>query len=99
MYNTERPHQAIDLEVPARRYQPSPRSYPEQLRPVLYDSNDIIRKVDDKGKVSFRNRAFRVGRAFCYQPVAIRPTETDGEFDIYYCKQPVAKISFRDENP
>ncbi len=98
MYNTERPHQAIDLEVPANRYQPSPRSYPEQLPPVLYDSDDIVRKVSDSGKISFRNHTFHVGKAFCYQPVAIRPTETDGVFDIYYCKQPVAKISLRGEN-
>ena len=31
VYNTERPHQALDLATPISRYTPSPRSFPETL--------------------------------------------------------------------
>ena len=31
VYNTERPHEALSMAVPASRYQPSHRRYPEQL--------------------------------------------------------------------
>jgi hypothetical protein len=98
IYNCERPHEALDLNPPASRYKPSPRPFPEQLPPVLYDVGDIVRKVDIAGKISFRNRPFRVGKAFRRETVALRPAETDGDFDIYFCHQKVAQISLRVDN-
>ena len=98
IYNCERPHEALDLNPPASRYKPSPRPFPEQLPPVLYDVGDIVRKVDIAGKISFRNRPFRVGKAFRRETVALRPAEADGDFDIYFCHQKVAQISLRVDN-
>jgi transposase InsO family protein len=98
VYNYERPHEALDMQSPISRYQPSPRSFPEVLPPILYDTGDIIRKVDEKGKISFRNHSFRVGKAFRYNPVAIRPTQKDGEYDVVYCSQKVAQINLRVDN-
>ena len=93
IYNLVRPHEALDMAVPAERYQPSSRPFPDTLPPVLYDVSDTIRKVDKGGRISFRNHTFRVGKAFRYQPVAIRPTDTDGDFDVFFCQQRVAHIS------
>jgi hypothetical protein len=81
------------MAVPAERYQPSSRPFPDTLPPVLYDASDTVRKVDKGGRISFRNHTFRVGKAFRYQPVAIRPTDTDGDFDVFFCQQRVAHIS------
>jgi len=98
IYNCERPHEALDLDCPASRYQPSHRPFPEQLPPVLYDARDIVRKVDATGKIYFRNRTFYLGKAFRGEAVALRPAETDGSFDIYFCHQRVAQISLRVHN-
>ncbi len=98
MYNNERPHDALGLQTPASRYAYSPRSFPDQLPPVLYDTSDTVRKVDAAGRVSFHNRQFYVGKAFRHQPIAIRSTEVDGEFAIYYCKHRVAQFSLREHN-
>jgi transposase InsO family protein len=95
-YNHVRPHQALDMCVPGERYQPSSRPFPEVLPPVLYYTSDIVRKVDVCGRISFRSRRFRVGKAFYQQPVALRPTDTDGLFDVFFCHKPVAQISFHD---
>ncbi len=95
-YNHVRPHQALDMCVPGERYQPSSRCFPETLPPILYDTGDIVRKVDVCGRISFRNREFRVGKAFHQQSVALRPTDTDGVFDVFFCHRPVAQISFHD---
>jgi transposase InsO family protein len=97
-YNYERPHEALDLQPPSSRYQLSPHPFPEVLPPILYDTSDIIRKVDASGKISFHNRSFRVGKAFRYNPVALRPTQTDGVYDVFYCSQKVAQISLREDN-
>jgi transposase InsO family protein len=97
-YNYERPHEALGLQPPSSRYQLSPRPFPEVLPPILYDTGDIIRKVDASGKISFHNRSFRVGKAFRYNPVALRPAQTDGVYEVFYCSQKVAQISLREDN-
>jgi len=52
-YNFHRPHQALEGRVPGRRYQASPRSYPEHLPPVEYGAEEIVRKVHEGGGFTF----------------------------------------------
>lgn len=92
-YNHIRPHDALDLDVPASRYQPSHRAFPEKLPSVEYDANEVVRKVRDGGRISFQGNHYRVGRAFDGFYVALRETETDGIFDIYFCEQKIKTIS------
>lgn len=96
VYNRERPHEALQMQPPVCRYQPSARAFPEVLPPIEYDSTDIVRRVDVSGKIWFRNRSFRVGKALRYQPVALRATERDGEYAVFFCWQEIARISLRD---
>lgn len=98
VYNYERPHEALEMQSPISCYRPSSHPFPEVLPPILYDTGDMIRKVDDSGKISFRNRYFRVGKAFRHNPVALRPAQNDGEYDVYYCQLKVAQISLREDN-
>lgn len=98
IYNYVRPHEALDLLTPSTRYQPSPRPFPEVLPPVTYEANDILRKVDLSGKIYFHGRPFRISTAFCHQPVALRPADQDGIFNIFFCDQKVAQISLRSDN-
>jgi len=98
IYNYERPHEAVNMQPPFSRYLPSPRPFPEVLPPILYDPGDIVRKVDESGKISFRNHSFRVGKAFRYNPVALRPTHSNGEYEIIFCSQKIAQISLREDN-
>ncbi len=97
-YNHVRPHQALDMCVPGERYQSSSRPFPAVLPPILYDTDDIVRKVDVCGTISFRSHKFRVGKAFHQQLVALRPTVTDGVFDVFFCHKPVAQITFHDRD-
>ncbi len=82
-YNQERPHQALQLATPITRYCPSSRSYPEHLPAVEYGPDDIVRIVQTTGRISYRGRVYNVSRAFQGQPVALRPTNTDGVMDVY----------------
>lgn len=95
VYNLERPHEALDLEVPATRYQPSARAFPEQFPDIAYAPGDIVRKVQDHGALYFRGRVFRTSKALRGYPVALRPTTTDGQFDVFFCHHKVAQIDFR----
>ena len=72
VYNHERPHQALDQEVPASRYVPSPRAMPSKPPQIEYDEHEIVRKVCN-GFVSFKSRPYKVPDAFRGERVAIRP--------------------------
>ncbi|HKP68882.1 MAG TPA: IS481 family transposase [Pyrinomonadaceae bacterium] len=91
-YNHVRPHESLDMQVPASRYEPSSRSFPEHLPPIEYSSIDQVRKVRDGGRISFHRREFRVGKAFRGYAVALRPSTTDGVFDVYFATHRIAKV-------
>lgn len=95
VYNLERPHEALALATPASRYQPSPRPYPEVLPPLAYGPGDILRKVQAKGELSFHGHTFVVGKAFYGQLVALRPTNDDALWNVYFHTQAIAQIDLR----
>ncbi len=95
VYNRERPHQALDMAVPISRYQPSPCSFPETLPPIEYGPDDRVRRVQNKGVVHFQGRLFTVSSALQGYPVALRPVNTEGQFDIYFCHHKVTRIDLR----
>jgi putative transposase len=93
VYNLERPHQALDQEVPASRYRASARSMPECLAQVEYDEHEIVRTVPTtKDYVSFRGQRWLVPRAFRGERVAIRPLTVDGHYGIFFGSQQIATI-------
>jgi transposase InsO family protein len=93
IYNHQRPHEALDMKTPASRYRPSPRPYSSVLPAIEYGPSDIVRKVTDKGIVFYKGRTYKVGRAYEGYPVGLRPTVTDGLFDVYFCHQKITVIN------
>jgi len=73
-YNLRRPHEALAFAVPAARYQPSPRRFPERLPAVEYEPGVAVRKVSDQGMVHFKGHAYPIGKALKQQYVALRAT-------------------------
>ncbi len=96
MYNLERPHEAIGMEVPATRYRISERAFPEALPAIEYDSSDVIRTVDQKGHISYKGGRFLISKAFRGLKVALRPTTAEGVLSIYFCQQQVREIDLKD---
>ncbi len=96
VYNFQRPHEALQLEVPASRYRPSSRSFPEILPTIAYQPGDLVRKVQQQGEIWFRGRAFRVGNAFYKHSVALRPSSLNAVFDVFFSDQLVAQINLND---
>jgi transposase InsO family protein len=96
VYNTERPHEALSMAVPASRYQPGSRRYPEKLPPIEYDTTDLIRKVRGYGHIKYQGREYHIGGAFRGLYVALRPTTTDGLFDVFFCNHKIGKLDLRD---
>ena len=87
IYNHQRPHEALGLATPATRYQPSARSLPKTLPPIEYASDDEVRMVKSRGEICWRNRSYYLGNALRKEPIAIRPTATDGLYEVFFCHQ------------
>lgn len=98
VYNHERPHEALDMEVPASRYRVSERVFPEVLREWEYDTTDAVRKVGIDGTISFRGREVPLGKPFRGERVAVRPTTTDGVMKVFFGVHEIAEIDLREPN-
>jgi transposase InsO family protein len=92
IYNDERPHEALGLDVPASRYQPSARSFPESLPAVEYHDTDQVRRVDRDGYFTFQGRSWKTSQAFAGQHIALRPTRNDGVWAVYFSRFAIAQI-------
>lgn len=95
VYNYERPHEALALAVPASRYEPSLRAYPETLPAIAYDTGVTVRKVQQKGEVHFRGQVYEVSRAFHGYPVGITPTTEEGIYAIRFGQHRIKTIDVR----
>ena len=73
------------MQVPADRYRPSPRSFPEVLPAIEYAPDLTVRAVNRDAAISFQRRRFKIGKAFVGLPVALRPTTTDGAYQLFFC--------------
>jgi transposase InsO family protein len=93
LYNHERPHEALELAVPASRYRPSARPMPSRTPLAEYAASDVVRPVKSKGEITFRNRFYYIGRAFVGLQVALRPTATDGLYRVCYAAFPLGLIN------
>jgi transposase InsO family protein len=93
VYNLQRPHDALGLQTPARRYEPSPRALPASLSPIEYPSEDAVVTVRWNGEVRFKGHKLRVSNALLKLPVAFRADpNSDGCFDAFFCHHHLLRV-------
>jgi len=62
-FNYERPHEALDMQKPAQRYQRSSRRYIARPEPPEYPLHYEVRMVKTNGAIKWRNEFYYVGEA------------------------------------
>ena len=93
VYNFDRPHEALGMEVPASRYRPSPRAMPRRLPDIEYAAHEIVRTVPaSKDYISFKGRFWKVPEAFRGERLAIRPRGADGRYGVFFASHRIAII-------
>jgi transposase InsO family protein len=97
VYNTERPHEGIGMEVPQSRYRASEIAFPEQLAEPDYYASDAVRRVHQDGAASFHGWRVKLSQAFGGLDVAFRPTATDGVWRVYFMRFLIAEVDLRDQ--
>jgi transposase InsO family protein len=92
-YNLVRPHQALGLEVPASRYQPSPVAFPQRLAPIEYPPDTVVRRVQAEGWFTFQGHDFRLSKALRGYPIGLRMADSQRRrWEVFFCHQRIAKI-------
>ena len=70
-YNADRPHQAIDLKVPADLYEKSPRPY-KGLGDLDYPVHDFTATVTRCGRICYKRRKINLSTVFAGQKVGVK---------------------------
>jgi hypothetical protein len=97
IYNTQRPHDSLELQTPLTRYKPSRRTYPEVLPSIQYPPGVEVRKVDVNGWFVYQGHYYKAGRAFVGQTVGLRPTENDGILDLLFLTHVIKELNLRND--
>jgi transposase InsO family protein len=95
IYNEHRPHDALELAVPASRYRVSSRPYPEQLPEIVYAPDVAVRKVQDLGWISFKAQGYRLPKAFKGYPIGLRPTDQEGLVNVLFAQHHILNLDLR----
>jgi len=83
VYNEDRPHEALNMDVPADHYQPSPRSYRGRLKSPEYEAGIEIRKVRRTGEIKWRGSTVYISQTLAGEPVGIEETD-DGCWSVHF---------------
>nr|WP_210399106.1 integrase core domain-containing protein [Steroidobacter denitrificans] len=75
-FNEERPHEAIDMKVPAERYTPSPRAY-EGLPELAYPFHDRDILVTACGRICLHRKKINVSTVLAGQRLGIKEVDED----------------------
>jgi transposase InsO family protein len=94
-YNLLRPHEALGQLPPISRYQPSLRSYPEELPEIDYEPGDRVFRVTGTGQIRLEGKSRFVGGGLLGERVAIRPSSVDGVYDVIFIHKTIHQIDLR----
>ena len=57
---------------------------------------DNLKIYENYGHIKYEGREYHVGSAFAGLHLALRPTITDGLFDVFFCNHKIGKLDLRD---
>jgi putative transposase len=83
VYNQERPHEALGMEVPASLYVPSTRSWSGRLISPEYASGMAVRRVRTNGEIKWRGELVWISSALVGEPVGVEEDE-DGLWQVWF---------------
>ena len=89
-HNYIRPHEALDMQTPASRWQPSLRHYNPNPPAWEYPEGAWTLKIDNHGTIDIRDQCYRISKALVGERV--RVVEADERLLIYYCNTLIREL-------
>lgn len=72
-YNCVRPHEALDMAVPADHYQPSPRPYRPTAQPWEYPAGAHVHRLNSQGAITYAGHRYFVCEGLADEDVMVQP--------------------------
>lgn len=82
-YNRDRPHESLQMRVPAQVYRKSRRKMPRALKAWRYPAGWLSRLVKGKGMISFRGAGRFIGEAFECERIGLKGSGV-GIWKVYF---------------
>ena len=92
-HNHVRPHEALQMDVPAQHWEPSRRAFQQEHKLWEYPDPAHVRKVRENGGVSFRGQSYFVSRALIGENVQIEFFEQRAL--VWFCRTLVREFDFQ----
>jgi transposase InsO family protein len=92
-YNEVRPHESLQMGVPAQHYQPSPRAYNPVPRPWEYPTGVQVLRLNSQGMLPYRGTRYFVCEALAQEDVGAQ--EFDGKLLVSYRQMLIREIDLR----
>ncbi|MBX3635630.1 MAG: transposase family protein [Rubrivivax sp.] len=93
-YNEVRPHEALEMSVPAQIYQASPRQMPSRLAAMEYPDRFEVRYVSANGGIRWRKQWVNVTSALVGEYVGLEAVD-DGLWDVYFGVKKLGRLHER----
>lgn len=68
-YNYQRPHESLDMQVPAERYTPSPRTYNPSPKPWIYPPGAQVYRLNSAGCLEYKGARYFVCEALAHEEI------------------------------
>jgi transposase InsO family protein len=94
-YNEERPHRALDGEVPAARYRASSRAYPAREPEITYPGHFRTPKVSPNGCISWGGKFVFVSEVLTGERLGFESVD-DGLWSVHFGHILLARFDERD---
>jgi putative transposase len=91
-FNTQRPHESLNQQIPSYYYQPSPRTYPIRLAHPSYPDDFHLRRVRHNGQIKWKGKFCFIGQAFMKQTLGLKPIEK-GSYQVYFFNQRLGQLN------
>ncbi|MBL4854362.1 MAG: transposase [Robiginitomaculum sp.] len=75
VYNHQRPHEALAMNVPASHYQASVRTWSGRLRSPEYGQDVIVRRVRCNGEIKWNGQLLYISQTLAGEPISIDEQE------------------------
>jgi len=93
-FNTERPHEALEMKMPAEVYRSSPRVLPTRIAVYDYPLHYQVRKVSRAGTIRMHTKQFFVSSTLMEDYVGLEEVD-DGIYDLFFCFYQIGRYDLR----
>jgi transposase InsO family protein len=90
-YNAERPHEALQMDVPAEHYSRSARKMPDRLPEPDYPPEAAVRRVRSNGEIKWQGDLIYVSATLAGELVAVEETQ-HGEWALRFYNHPLGYL-------